>query len=207
MKKTFLQSLSVAFVCSAFTVGAMADPVIGQPAPTFEGMATDGTTISLEDLKGKPVMLEWTNHGCPYVQKHYDGGNMQKTQRALTEDGVVWLSIISSAPGTQGYVSPEEADELTASRGAYPSHVILDPEGKIGRLYDAKTTPHMFLIDASGTLEYMGAIDDKPSARPSSLEGAHNYALAAWEEVKAGEAVSENNTKPYGCTVKYGDAH
>lgn len=205
MKKTFLQSLSVACLCTAFSLSAAAEPVIGQPAPQFEGMTTSGETISLADLKGTPVMLEWTNHGCPYVQKHYDGGNMQKTQRALTEDGVVWLSIISSAPGTQGHVSPEGADELTASRGAYPSHVILDPEGTIGRLYDAKTTPHMFLINASGTLEYMGAIDDKPSARPSSLEGAHNYALAAWDEVKAGKPVSESNTKPYGCTVKYAE--
>lgn len=180
-------------------------PVPGKPAPDFTGRLTNGETVTLSDLRGKPVMLEWTNHDCPYVRKHYGSGNMQRSQRALTEDGVIWISIISSAPGKQGYVSAAEADQLSQARGTYNDMLILDPSGEIGQLYEAKTTPQMFLIDAEGILQYMGAIDDRPSARTSSLDGATNYALQAWEQLKAGDDVSPNSTQPYGCSVKYGD--
>ncbi|WP_020399043.1 redoxin domain-containing protein [Kordiimonas gwangyangensis] len=204
--KSSISKLLVLFSLSAgLTFGALADPVVGKEAPLFEGTTSGGATISLEDFRGKPVMLEWTNHECPYVKKHYNSGNMQRTQAALTEDGVTWISVISSAPGQQGYVSADEANDLSESRGVYADYIVLDPDGTIGKLYKAKTTPHMFLIDADGTLQYMGAIDDQPSARESSLEGAKNYALAAWEALKAGETIAETSTKPYGCSVKYAD--
>ncbi|SDD67856.1 redoxin domain-containing protein [Kordiimonas lacus] len=179
-------------------------PTPGKPAPDFTGVLTTGETVTLSDLRGKPVMLEWTNHDCPYVRKHYSSGNMQQTQRALTEAGVIWISVISSAPGKQGHVTAAEADQLSESRGTYNDMLVLDPSGEIGRLYDAKTTPQMFLIDTEGTLQYMGAIDDRPSTRASSLEGASNYALQAWQQLAAGEAVTPNSTQPYGCSVKYG---
>lgn len=194
-------TLLVAFGLS--TAAAAGGPEPGKPAPDFTGTLTSGETVTLSDLRGKPVMLEWTNHLCPYVKKHYESGNMQRTQRALTEDGVIWVSVISSAPGKQGYVNPEEADKLSESRGTYNSMMVLDPSGDIGRLYEAKTTPQMFLIDAEGVLQYMGAIDDRPSTRSSSLDGATNYALQAWEQLQAGQNVSPASTQPYGCSVKY----
>jgi peroxiredoxin len=185
------------------SVAAFAAPVPDKMAPDFTGETTGGEKVTLSDLRGKPVVLEWTNHECPYVRKHYESGNMQQTQRTVTEQGATWISIISSAPGEQGYVSPAEADRLTASRGVYANMVILDPDGTIGRLYDAKTTPQMVLIDEEGVVRYMGAIDDKPSARPSSLEGAKNYLLAAWGAYSGGEEIADKSTKPYGCSVKY----
>ena len=187
-----------------WTSSTIAEPVNGNPAPEFEGRTMTGDIVTLEQYRGKPVVLEWTNHECPYVKKHYRSGNMQRTQRELTEEGVTWISIISSAPGKQGYVDADQAQQLTTSRGAYADVVILDPEGEIGRLYGAKTTPHMFLIDEDGVLLYQGAIDDKPSANARSLEGAENYILSAWREFSGGQAISKSNTKPYGCSVKYG---
>ncbi|TNE66923.1 MAG: redoxin domain-containing protein [Alphaproteobacteria bacterium] len=187
------------------SVAGNAAPVPGQPAPAFTGTTSKGESISLSDFKGKRVVIEWTNHECPYVRKHYESGNMQRLQRALTEEGAVWISVISSAPGTQGFVSPAEADNLTASRGVYADHVVLDPEGAIGRAYEARTTPHMFLIDTDGTLRYMGAIDDKPSANKASLDGATNYVANAWAAVRDGQTVEPASTRPYGCSVKYGD--
>ncbi|UTW53917.1 redoxin domain-containing protein [Kordiimonas sp. SCSIO 12610] len=188
----------------ALSVAGIANGVeVGKPAPNFTAVDSKGNEVSLSDFLGKPVVLEWTNHDCPYVRKHYGSGNMQRTQSALTDDGVVWLSIISSAEGEQGYVSGAEADKLTATRGAYPSSVLLDPEGDVGRLYAARTTPHMFLIDEKGIVQYQGAIDDRPSARPASLKGATNYVKAAWDSLKAGNDIEAVNTKPYGCSVKY----
>ena len=195
MKKSISKLLVLCSLSFGLTAAAVAEPVVGKEAPLFEGTTSGGGTISLES----------TNHECPFVKKHYESGNMQKTQAALTEDGVTWISIISSAPGQQGHVSADKANELSESRGVYADYIVLDPEGTIGRLYNAKTTPHMFLIDEDGVLQYMGAIDDQPSARPSSLEGANNYALAAWESLKAGEPIAETSTKPYGCAVKYAD--
>ncbi|WP_262695234.1 redoxin domain-containing protein [Kordiimonas aquimaris] len=199
MKKTLISLLIVAI--SSFS--AFAAPVSGQKAPEFSGKTMTGETISLSDFVGKPVVLEWTNHECPYVGKHYNSGNMQKTQRALTEEGAVWISIASSAPGKHGYITADLAQELTTSRGSYTNHFILDPEGTIGRMYNATSTPHMYIIDEKGTLVYQGAIDDIPSASVRSLPKATNLVLQAWKELKAGEPVSEPHTSSYGCAIKY----
>lgn len=175
-------------------------------APDFAGLTMTGDKIRLSDFRGKKVILEWTNHQCPYVRKHYNSGNMQKTQRALTEDGAVWISVISSAPGKQGHVTAEEAQQLTTTRGSYADHVVLDPDGSIGRQYSAKTTPHMFIIGEGGTFLYQGAIDNIPSASRRTLKDATNLVLAAWSDLQAGQAVRQPSSKPYGCTVKYSDS-
>lgn len=197
--------LTAAFMVAAPVTPVQSAPQIGAPAPDFTVMDTAGNAVSLSSFRGKPVILEWTNHDCPYVRKHYGSGNMQSIQRDLTEDGAVWLTIISSAPGLQGHVTPEEADRLTASRGAYASHVLLDEDGTVGRLYRARTTPHMFLIDADGLVQYMGAIDDRSSPNPDSLKDATNYVRAAWSAYRAGDPIGETVTRPYGCSVKYAD--
>ncbi|MDA7948071.1 MAG: thioredoxin family protein [Hyphomicrobiaceae bacterium] len=183
---------------------ARAEPRIGERAPDFVGVDSNGKTHKLSDLKGKTVILEWTNHDCPFVQKHYSSGNMQKLQKLATGDGVVWLSVISSAPGLQGHVEPAKANTLTTERDAAPSAVILDPEGEIGRAYNARTTPHMFLIDKNGTLVYKGAIDDKPSANNADVPIARNYVRDALAAHAAGKPVDPDATRPYGCSVKYG---
>lgn len=185
------------------SVAALASPVVGQPAPAFSALDSNGQTRKLSDYLGKTVVLEWTNDGCPYVGKHYNSGNMQNLQKEATGAGVVWLSIISSAPGKQGNVTGAEANELTTSRGAHPSAVLLDPTGAVGHTYEAQTTPHMFVIDAKGTLRYMGAIDDKPVASPASLQGARNYVREALNDLAQGQPVAETTTEPYGCSVKY----
>ena len=152
-------------------------------------MDSKGNTVSLSDLRGKTVVLEWTNNECPYVVKHYGSGNMQKLQTEASKDGVVWLSVISSAPGKQGHVSGAEADALTRSRKAAPAHVLLDEKGEIGKQYAARTTPHMFVINPEGTLVYMGGIDNRPTADKADIEGATNYVrpcLAVRKERAAG---------------------
>lgn len=190
--------------CLALPNTGQAAPEIGKPAPEFTGTDTHGNAVKLSALKGKTVILEWTNHGCPYVGKHYRTGNMQALQKETTDEGVVWLSVISSAPGRQGHVSGAEADELTSSRGAAPSAVLLDPEGTIGKMYEARATPHMFIIKPDGTLAYKGAIDDKPSARDSDVPVAQNYVRTALAQIKAGKPVEPSATRAYGCSVKYG---
>ncbi|MBB4210765.1 peroxiredoxin [Rhodothalassium salexigens DSM 2132] len=195
------------FVCvllgGASAAVAAEGPQPNAPAPVFEGATADGHMVALDQFRGQPVVLEWTNHLCPYVQKHYGAGNMQALQRRLTDAGAVWLSVISSAPGKQGYVSGKEARALTDARDAAPTHVLLDPDGRIGRAYGATATPHMFLIDAEGILRYMGAIDDQPSADPATVETAENYLAAAWDAVAAGAAPETQVTRAYGCSVKY----
>lgn len=176
---------------------------VGEPAPAFTSTNTSGATASLADYKGKLVILEWTNHDCPYVRKHYDTGNMQTLQREATGAGVVWLTIISSAPGEQGYVKPAQADELTASRKAAPTAVLLDPKGEVGKMYGATNTPHMYVVDKAGLLVYAGAIDDKPTTRRGDVSGANNYVRAALQSVSAGQPVKTPVTRAYGCTVKY----
>lgn len=203
MKNGLARSLVIILMASALPNAASAYPELNSPAPAFSLMDMNGDEVSLSDFAGQKIVLEWTNHDCPYVRKHYQSGNMQRTQRAVTEAGGVWLSIISSAPGTQGYVSAAEAQALTATRGVYATTVLFDPTGEVGHLYDARTTPQMVLIDEAGHVRYQGAIDDKPSARPSSLEGAKNYLLAAWKDLASGRDVGEQQTKPYGCSVKY----
>ncbi|MGE0766501.1 MAG: redoxin domain-containing protein [Hyphomicrobiaceae bacterium] len=179
----------------------------GQPAPDFTATDTNGTPVTLGSLKGKTVVLEWTNHDCPYVRKHYGTGTMQKLQSDATSDGVIWLTVISSAPGHQGYVSDLEAEKLTSDRKAAPSGVLLDGDGKVGRLYGASTTPHMFVIDKTGALAYMGAIDDKPSTAPDTVKTARPYVREALAALREGKAVAAPaSTRPYGCSVKYGAA-
>ena len=187
------------------TIGsASAAPEVGNPAPAFTGTDSKGKTVKLSDFRGKTVILEWTNHGCPYVGKHYRTGNMQALQKETTGEGVVWLSVVSSAPGRQGHVEGAEADDLTRSRGAAPSAVLLDPEGTIGRLYEARATPHMFIIKPDGMLAYKGAIDDKPSASDSDVPIARNYVKTALEQIAANKPVDPAATRAYGCSVKYG---
>lgn len=201
--RRFIVSLLAA---SALAAPAAAAPVVGQPAPAFTAVDANGKTRSLSEFKGKTVVLEWTNSGCPYVRKHYDSGNMQRLQSQATKDGAVWLTVISSAPGTQGYVAGADAKGWKGKEKAAHTDLLLDPKGTVGRAYDAKTTPHMYIVDKAGKLVYMGGIDDKPSADPASLNGAKNYVSAALADVKAGRAVAQAATRPYGCSVKYGAA-
>ena len=181
-----------------------AAPRVGQPAPDFAATDSYGNTVHLSDFKGKTVVLEWTNHQCPFVRKHYSSGNMQAHQKAATAEGVVWLSIISSAPGMQGYVTAEQANELTKERDAAPTRVLLDPKGAIGHLYNARTTPEMFVVDTTGTLRYMGAIDDTPTADTADLKTARSYVTPALAAVMSDGNVDPAVTRPYGCSVKYG---
>ena len=176
---------------------------VGEAAPAFTSTSTSGAAVSLADYRGKLVILEWTNHDCPYVRKHYDTGNMQALQRETTGAGVIWLTVISSAPGEQGYVKPAQADELTTSRKAGPTAVLLDPKGEVGRMYGATNTPHMYVVDKAGLLVYAGAIDDQPTTRRGDVAGANNYVRAALQSVAAGQPVKTPVTRAYGCTVKY----
>jgi peroxiredoxin len=176
-----------------------------QPVPDFNLLNSFGEEVKLSEFRGQTVILEWTNHGCPFVAKHYKTNNMQNTQTAAKEANVVWLSIISSAPGTQGFVTNEEANELTKSRNAFPSHVLQDTEGSVGKAYGAKTTPHMYLIDKAGILKYQGAIDDAGGRgfMFKDLSEAKNYIISALIELNKGTEITDPITKPYGCSVKY----
>ena len=199
-----MQYLLTLFIVIFFQV-SQANVQTEQIAPDFNLLNTYGEKVSLSEFKGQTVVLEWTNHGCPFVAKHYKTQNMQNTQGEAKKANVVWLTIISSAPGTQGFVSNLEANELTRSRSALPSHVLLDPKGLVGRSYGAKTTPHMYLIDQSGVLKYQGAIDDAGGRgfMFKNLSEAKNYILLAMDELKKGKKITDSITKPYGCSVKY----
>lgn len=206
VKKLTYGLLALAFVPLALgwaSVPVKAAVEIGKPAPNFTATDIDGNEFSLEDQKGKIVVLEWTNNGCPFVRKHYDTKNMQNTQKTATDNGVVWVSIVSSAPGKQGYMTPEEAQQLVKDEGAHATTRILDTTGEIGKMYAAKTTPHMFVISAQGNVEYAGAIDDNPSPNPKAVEGAENLVLAALDALSTGKSVEVPLTQPYGCSVKY----
>ena len=188
--------------CCTLIAGVKSDA----EAPTFVVMNQDSEMVDLASFKGKKVILEWTNHDCPFVKRHYDTNNMQELQREYTNNNVVWLSIISSAEGKQGYVTKSEAKELTISRNAQPSHVLFDSNGDVGRLYDAKTTPHMYVIDEKGLLRYQGAIDDlgvTGALFSTDLSKAKNYVRNAMNSLFLGKDVAEKNTRPYGCSVKY----
>ncbi len=185
------------------TLAAQANPALDAPAPAFTAMTAEGKPLALADLKGKTVVLEWTNHDCPYVRKHYGATNLQGQQKAATAQGVVWLQVISSAPGEQGHVDGPTALKLNQSRGAAPTAVLLDPKGEIGRAYAAKTTPHLFVIRPDGRLAYRGGIDSIASADAADVAKAKQYVPAALADVAAGRAVAEASTRPYGCSVKY----
>lgn len=175
----------------------------GAKAPDFSVVDVDGKLQKLSDYAGKTVILEWTNHDCPYVRKHYNSATMQTLQKDMAKDGIVWLSVISSPAGEQGHVDAAKAKELSKTRDAAPASILLDPKSQLARAYGAQTTPHMYIIDPKGTLAYAGAIDDKPSSSTSSLDGAKSYVRQAVAELKAGKVVSEPATKAYGCVVKY----
>ncbi len=194
MKKTF--ALLLLLTASAFAG-------VGEPAPAFTLKNCAGKDVSLSDFKGKTVVLEWTNPGCPFVVKHYGSGNMQKLQKEATAKGVVWLSICSSAPGKQGNMSPADAAKNCASNGSAATAYLLDEDGKVGQLYGAKRTPEMYVINKEGTLVYHGAIDDKKTPDPADIAGAKNFVVTALEEVLTGKPVSTPKTEAYGCSIKY----
>jgi peroxiredoxin len=176
---------------------------VGEKAPDFMATDSNGVEHTLSEYAGKYVVLEWHNNGCPYVRKQYNSGNMQKLQKEWTARGVVWLTVISSAPGMQGYVTAKEENTYLKQMNAAPTAALLDPTGTLGHLYDAKTSPHMFIIDPSGKLIYDGAIDDQPTPDPASVAGATNYVSQALAEALAGKPVSVPTSRPYGCSVKY----
>jgi peroxiredoxin len=193
-----LAASSVAMIAPAY-----AEAIPGKPAPEFSATDSSGKALKLSDFKGKIVVLEWTNDGCPYVRKHYGSGNIQAMQKDAADKGIVWLTVISSAKGEQGYVDGAGANKLTAQRKAAPAAVLLDPAGSIGRAYGAKTTPHMYVIDKDGRLVYNGAIDDKPTSNLADIKGARNYVAEALTAVADGKPIQVATTRAYGCTVKY----
>lgn len=198
--KTTLKTIALITLACASTLTAA---TVGQPAPAFTLTDTNGTSHNLADFKGKTVVLEWINHECPFVVKHYKEGAMQALQKEFTAKGVVWLSICSSAPGKQGHMSAADWNKTTQEKGAAPTAVLLDEDGKVGRLYEAKTTPHMYIINPEGILVYAGAIDSIKSTNPADVPKATNHVRVALEELLAGKPVSTPTTPPYGCSVKY----
>jgi peroxiredoxin len=203
MRSIQILGSSAAMVATMLVNQAYAAVKVGEAAPDFQVAGADGKPHSLSDYRGKFVVLEWTNDECPFVRKHYSSGNMQSLQKAATVDGVIWLSIISSADGKEGHVNAARALKLTEKRSASPTAVLLDEQGTAGHLYDAKTTPDMFIIDPQGTLIYSGAIDSTPSTDPTDIATSKNYVKIALSEARAGKPVTEPVTKPYGCSVKY----
>ncbi len=196
--------------CAVFAAALMALPAaaqvrVGSAAPNFTATDSHGQMHTLSDYHGKYVVLEWHNQGCPYTRKHYVSGNMQELQKEWTAKGVAWFTVISSAPGKQGYVTSSEENEYVAKMHADPTAVLMDPEGKIGRLYDAKTTPQMIVINPEGTVIYDGAIDNRPTPEVEDIKGADNYVTDALTEAMAGKPVATPYTRPYGCSVKYPD--
>lgn len=182
---------------------AAASAKVGEPAPGFQVPSADGKPVSLTDYAGKYVVLEWTNEGCPFVQKHYRSGNMQSLQGEFTGRDVVWLTVFSSAEGQQGHVDAAGAKTFKSKYNAASSGMLLDGDGKVGKLYDAKTTPNMYVVNPKGTLIYMGAIDDTPSADVSDIPDSKNYVKTALNEALSGKPVSTPVSKPYGCSIKY----
>ena len=199
MKMNLLKYLSLALFIGSTAVAAE----LGSKAPAFTLTDSTGQTHSLADFEGQFVVLEWTNHECPFVVKHYKGGHMQALQKSFTEDGAVWLQIVSSAEGKQGYVTAQQAEDLRTSKEMHSTAMLFDPSGEVGRSYDARVTPHMYLIDPEGTLVYQGAIDSIRSTRVKDVALAENYLLSAYESAKAGESIENGTTNAYGCSIKY----
>lgn len=205
MTKPILIATGLAAAAAALAIAApgFAEQRTGAKAGNFRLNDASGKVVELGQFKGKTVVLEWHNPGCPFVRKHYDSGNMQKTQAAAAAQGAVWLTINSGSPGKQGYMTGPEARTLAVKEGSKATAYLLDPKGVVGKGYAAKTTPHMYIIDPAGTLVYQGGIDDKPTAKQEDIAGARNHVLAALGEMKAGKAVSVKESRPYGCSVKY----
>ncbi len=201
--KFLLSTLTTLMFAAAPAFAASA--VVGQPAPAFSLTDTSGKAVSLADFKGKTVVLEWVNPGCPYVRKHYDSANMQATQKGATDQGVVWLAVNSTAPSHGDYKPPAAMAAWMGGQKASATATLMDGDGTVGRAYGARTTPHMYVIDAKGTLAYAGGIDDKPSSNPADVKTAKNYVNAALGDVLAGKPVQQPVTRPYGCSVKYSD--
>ena len=195
---------SIFAVVALFALAAFAVRV-GDPAPDFTGTDSHGQSHKLSDYRGKFVVLEWHNNGCPYTKKHYESGNMQHLQKEWTGKGVVWFTVISSSPGTQGYVTANEENAYMQKMHAVPTAALLDANGAIGHAYGAKTTPHMFIINPQGQVIYNGAIDDRPTSDVSDINGAKNYVSQALEQAMAGQQVAVTSTRPYGCSVKYSE--
>ena len=200
-----MRRLSVASVfCALFALTVSAWAVrVGDSAPDFTGTDSQGQSHKLSEYRGKYVVLEWTNNGCPYTRKHYTSGNMQSLQKEWTAKGVVWLTVLSSAPGEQGYMTAADENAYISKMHAAPSAALLDPTGAIGHEYEAKTTPDMFVIDPSGKLIYAGAIDDHATTEASDIPNSKNYVTLALTEAMAGQSVAVAYTRPYGCSVKY----
>jgi peroxiredoxin len=205
MSKAILSQLTIWALAAFLLVPHVysGDAVIGEKAPDFTAADSNGKTQNLASYKGKIVVLEWLNRQCPFVKKHYDSGNMQKLQKNYTDKGAIWFAVISSAPGKQGYCTPEEANSFVREKGAAPTAVLLDTQGMVGKLYGAKTTPHMFIINAAGVLVYDGAIDDTPSTDIADIATAKNFVESALDEILAGRPVTVATSQPYGCSVKY----
>lgn len=199
MKKLITSILGLAALITA----SPAAPQPGQPAPDFTLTDSDGRTHKLSDFSGKVVVLEWLNHGCPFVKKHYDSGNMQALQKKYTGEGVVWLSVVSSAPGKQGHMSPADTNKTKSEKGSAATAILIDEDGKVGKLYNAKVTPELFIVGKDGNLLYAGAIDDKKSTDPADIAGSKNFVAQALDEVLAGKPVSQPSSTAYGCSVKY----
>lgn len=205
MKRVIFLTLSmfVGFLLALAPLAQASEAQVDKPAPDFTLPDSNGKSHSLSDYKGKIVVLEWLNHGCPFVKKHYNSGQMQKLQKTYAKKGVIWLSIISSAPGKQGYSTPEQANEQIKEKKAAPTALLLDPDGNVGKLYGAKTTPHMYIITSDGVLVYNGAIDDIRSSKVEDIAKAKNYVQIGLDEALAGKEVSTKTSVPYGCSVKY----
>ncbi len=204
MKLKNLSHIALAsLILGLLSLTANAEPVVDQPAPVFSGAAADGSTIKLEELRGKTVILEWTNHECPFVVKHYESGNIPNLQKEASARGFVWLQVISSAPGKQGHVDGDTARRLNEERGATPTNTVFDDDGSIGKLYGATNTPQFFIINPEGVLVYKGGIDSIPSADKADIAKAENYISSALADLAAGKKIAKSSTKPYGCTVKY----
>jgi len=204
-RRLWIQSAALAAAGLFTTLSAQAVAVVDHAAPAFSGVGADGKTINLAAYRGKTVVLEWTNHDCPFVKKHYDSGNIQALQKEATGQGVVWLQVISSAPGQQGHVDGATALKLNQQRGAVPTGTVLDPQGTIGRLYGAQTSPHLYIVNAQGNLVYKGGIDSIPSSKKEDIAKAQNYVRLALADVAAGRKVAQASTQPYGCSIKYAD--
>ncbi len=198
-----MMKILIAATAIAISAPAVAAAVVGQPAPAFTATDSNGKSHSLSAYRGKTVVLEWTNAECPFVQKFYTAGDMQRTQSAARADGVVWLTINSGATGKQGHVNGQQANAIMTRQGFNSTAYLLDASGDIGRAYGAKTTPHMFVIDPKGTLVYAGGIDNIPSADPADIGKAQNFVKLALADIKAGKPVATTTSRPYGCSVKY----